>query len=212
MKLPEIKSSNKGRALLAGYLIFTTLYVTAQLCLFADPVRPPTLELDTRIPFIPGSIWIYCTHYLLVVLSLLMSQDEQRLDRVYYSMLLSAVLAFIIFSVYPTEVELQAAPTSGVSAFLWQSLRSVDKPTNCLPSLHCCLAALAALSLSTRGLSWRLGAILWAGLIVISTLTTKQHVFVDAVAGLSLAVFAYWAVGYMRQREAGREASGHECK
>ncbi len=72
-------------------------------------------------------------------------------------------------------------------------------PYACLPSMHVALTALpAALSIHVlkspvaRGLS-----VSAAILITISTLTTKEHFLLDAVAGVALAAiaYAYWRRG-----------------
>jgi membrane-associated phospholipid phosphatase len=191
MKLAEIRDSNRGRAMLLGYCVFCVFYMSAQYCAFRDPVSPPFLAVDREIPFMARSIWLYGSHFLFVFLSLWLVRDEQRLDRVFYSMMLGTVLAFVFFLLYPTELAVQKVSGEGPTGWLWTSLQSVDKPRNCFPSLHCCLATLGALSLSSRGWGWRILAGLWAGGIAFSTLATKQHVLVDVIGGVVLALISY---------------------
>ncbi|MDF1660403.1 MAG: phosphatase PAP2 family protein [Planctomycetota bacterium] len=207
--LPRIHDGNKLRALSIGYVIFCIFYVGAQFNLFQDPVRPPKIALDDELPFVPWSVWLYNSQFLFMGASLWFTRDSRRLDRVCYSILLSTVLAFIIFSVYPTEMARQEVLGDGPTAWLWRSLYSIDKPSNCFPSLHCCLALLGAFAISSRGWSFRVGAGLWAGAIAFSTLVTKQHVTLDVVAGLSLGAVSYVLVGFIRVyvTETGRETS-----
>lgn len=81
-------------------------------------------------------------------------------------------------------------------------------PYACLPSMHVALSALpAALSMHvlksplTRGVSVGVAA-----LITLSTLTTKEHFFLDAVAGLALAAlaYAYWRRGIVSGERTGQ--------
>ncbi len=72
-------------------------------------------------------------------------------------------------------------------------------PYACLPSMHVALSALpAVLSLHVlKSPVARTLSITAAVLITISTVTTKEHFFVDPVAGLALALvaYAYWRRG-----------------
>ncbi len=79
----------------------------------------------------------------------------------------------------------------GFFAWSLQFIYDFDRPYNCLPSLHVAYAFLAALTCYRvhRGLG--IAALLYAALIGISTLYTKQHYVVDVVAGVLLAYVAY---------------------
>lgn len=75
-----------------------------------------------------------------------------------------------------------------------------DVQYNCFPSLHvaqCFLAALTCYRVH-RGVGLVTG--LWASLVGLSTLYTKQHYVVDVIAGAFLACAAYLAFlrGYPR--------------
>jgi membrane-associated phospholipid phosphatase len=43
--------------------------------------------------------------------------------------------------------------------------------------------------------TWRYGAPVWLALIMLSTLTTKQHFFIDISTGGLLATFTFWWAG-----------------
>jgi membrane-associated phospholipid phosphatase len=70
-------------------------------------------------------------------------------------------------------------------------------PYVCLPSMHVALSVMpAALSLSVLRSNWlRTISISLAVLITISTLTLKEHFFLDTLTGLALGLLAY---GYYR--------------
>ena len=62
-------------------------------------------------------------------------------------------------------------------------------PVNCLPSMHVCMSFVAAACLSL--VYGRVGrALVWAWFVAIcySTMATKQHYFVDLIAGFALGV------------------------
>jgi len=79
----------------------------------------------------------------------------------------------------------------GFFAWSLQFIYDSDRPYNCFPSLHVAYAFLAALTCYRihRGLG--IAALVYAALIGISTLYTKQHYVVDVVAGALLAYVAY---------------------
>ncbi|HEY6402922.1 MAG TPA: phosphatase PAP2 family protein, partial [Blastocatellia bacterium] len=76
----------------------------------------------------------------------------------------------------------------------YRFLYSIDSAANCFPSLHVALAWLSALGLRDERRRAGALAMVWAALISISTLTTKQHYFADLVGGGALAFFCRWLI------------------
>lgn len=79
----------------------------------------------------------------------------------------------------------------GILAHSLRTVYDLDPPYNCFRSLHVAYSFLAALTSYRvhRGLG--LAALLWAALIGISTLYTKQHYAVDVIAGVVMAYASY---------------------
>ena len=81
---------------------------------------------------------------------------------------------------------------------LLEFLKSADATGNACPSLHVAFAVYAGCWLSRmlhlldagrgwRGLNW-----CWCVLIVLSTMTTKQHVFLDVLCGIVLGSVVFY--------------------
>ena len=104
-----------------------------------------------------------------------------------YSMGLASALSFCVFFFYPTTLPRPLVDAEGLTAQAFQFLYSVDTASNCFPSLHVALACLAALGIAEERARLATFAIFWAGLISLSTMTTKQHYFADVVAGVCVA-------------------------
>jgi membrane-associated phospholipid phosphatase len=68
-----------------------------------------------------------------------------------------------------------------------QIVHQLDAPTNCLPSLHVGYAFLSALFVLKQNRLVGNLTIIWAMLVSLSTLTTKQHYVWDVVVGYALA-------------------------
>ncbi len=187
--VPALSKANQARAMLLGYLMFSTLYLgSARLHLQAPLLLEPG-PFENAMPFIDWSVWIYLSQFGLLVIAIINAGGDQDRSRVFYAMLLATVLASIVFMVMPTYVERPISPTDGLTGAAWMMLYGVDTRFNCFPSLHAALAVLAGIALWRRG--WRVLAITWPVLIIISTLTTRQHVTWDVLAGFVLAAVVW---------------------
>lgn len=187
-KLPRITAANRWRAAAVGYVVFCLLYtLTGNLHLRA-PVPLAPSPLDVGVPFLAWTVWIYHSQFVFLALTIAVLKREINLSRTLYAMGLASLLAFLIFLIFPTTIPRSVTLDEGVTAQAFAALYAMDAATNCLPSLHVALASLAAAGVMAE--SRRLGALacLWALLITLSTMTTKQHYAVDVVAGLALAL------------------------
>ena len=149
------------------------------------------LRLDRWMPLVPFTIWIYLSDYLHLIGAYWICKGSSNLTRMVYSLVTLEFVGVAIHVAYPTAYPRFLFPLpvgiSGLTLWLWNFTRAVDFPTNCLPSLHAGNVTLAWLAVK-REYKW-LGRfwLLWTILILISTMTTKQHYFVDLIAGVSLA-------------------------
>lgn len=111
-----------------------------------------------------------------------------------YSVIIVNLIAFVVYLTFQTNVPREVVMSndffSGVLKFIYSS----DQAYGCFPSLHSALSAVAATYLVIRKSKWAWAAVAMAGLIVISTLFTKQHYVLDAVSGVGLGVLVTWGV------------------
>lgn len=191
LRLPLIHGSRRWPAFLLGYAGFSALYVLVGRLHWHTPILLPTSFIDRAVPFLDWTLLIYFSHYLLPVLALWLSPDDEERSRCFYAMVLASSTAFLIFALWPTMVSRPWNPglmEGGHFQAMWAMLYAVDTPSNCLPSLHVALATLSAAALFRRGGFWKPLVCVWALAVSLSTLTTKQHLAIDAVTGLLLAV------------------------
>lgn len=166
------------------------------------PGTIPVTWLDRIVPFEPGWIWAYASLAVLVPIAPLMA--PQRADLKAYGLGLAALCipCFMIFLLYPVLGPRPVAPEA--VGGLYGFIVSVDRPSNSLPSLHAGLTTYSLLYL------WRVLApaldgsgrriltglsLVWAGMILYSTLATKQHWLLDLPAGVLLGTLAHAFAG-----------------
>ncbi|MDH3219632.1 MAG: phosphatase PAP2 family protein [Gammaproteobacteria bacterium] len=202
IKLPVITERNKAVMIGLAYLLFCLLYLGAPQLALRSPTPVPMLALDELIPHMPLAIWVYLSQFGLLFCAIWFAPDSISRSSALYSMLLASFIAALIFVGFPTILERPPIRSDGLTAVLWQGLYLADVSGNCFPSLHAALAALAVFPLYRRAGRWRLIAPLWAGVIILAALATKQHVVLDILAGLIIAVPSRMlAVRYFEGRE-----------
>ena len=162
------------------------------------PLRGPAsllLEMDRRIPFRPGWVWVYSLlYYPFVVSTILTIRDFRQFayTAANFTILLTTqvTIAFLFPVKTPAHWRIYDAENSISERFL-SVVHSVDKGGNCFPSMHIAVATLSALHIAnnlhdTLGISACVVFVLPV-LIAISTLFTKQHYILDIPAGVGLA-------------------------
>ncbi|MBL8297630.1 MAG: phosphatase PAP2 family protein [Rhodanobacteraceae bacterium] len=189
MHAPRIASGYVGRALLLGYVLFCLIYLGSYQLRLGTPLALQRGAFDLAIPLLPWTIWLYLSQFLLLPLALFNARSDVDRSRLYYAALLATVLAAAVFLLFPTQLERPLLPQQGITSHAWALLFASDVDGNCFPSLHAALALLAGMALWRRG--WKVTAALWPAFIAASTLTTKQHVVWDTLAGLLLGVFVW---------------------
>jgi membrane-associated phospholipid phosphatase len=172
-------------------LFIAVFYVVPMHVPLVQPTPLVPTAVDRAVPFLEWTIWIYASYFMILFVPFIVCRDETRVMHVLSALALNSVVAGAIFVALPTELAVQQPSGEGLTGLLWQALLTVDRPVNCVPSLHVANASVCAYALQREGRGWRYGAPVWLALIVLSTLTTKQHFFVDISAGVLLAAFSY---------------------
>lgn len=165
--------------------------------------------LDAAIPFVPWTWWIYFPGYLF---GLLFAVLAMRDDGVYYRSIAAIMLAqvfnsvvyLLIPSTFPRPWEWQG---TGLTADAIHWYWTVDPPNNTFPSSHVALASLAALGMWRERNPLRLVPTLTALGIFVTVHTTKQHYWIDAVAGVGMGFLCHWLVFDAWPRWRGRGAA-----
>lgn len=172
--------------LVPGYLIIGGMNADRSLNL-------PELALDRLIPLQPAWTLVYVSHLVFLFVPVLVMRQEEQIRRTFLAYLLVWITGYVCFLVYPTVLPRPGPNVIGQGFFAWclRIVYSADGPRNNFPSLHVAHACVSALTCWRVHRGVGLAAGLWAALIALSTLFTKQHYVIDVISGLALAGVAY---------------------
>lgn len=175
--------------------IASTLYLSNNHNPFFEPRLLPMTRWDQWVPFIPATIWIYLSEYALFFSVYFTAKNIRNLNQYLYSFLVLQVVSIMIFIIYPTTYPRELFPLpadlDALSHFAFSRLRETDSPNSCLPSLHVSSCYLSSFVFLKEQKKKFIPFFLWATLVGLSTLTTKQHYIIDVVAGLGMAIIVY---------------------
>ncbi|MGB9429030.1 MAG: phosphatase PAP2 family protein [Gammaproteobacteria bacterium] len=172
------------------------LFFVGYFWLLKHPVFPvtvmPSTGFDRLVGFHPWSIALYASLWLYISLVPLLLYTRRELLPYLSAAMMLSVSGFVIFFFWPTAV-----PKPNIDWAQYPSvafLKSVDASGNACPSLHVAFAVLTGVWLQRLLKQMDSPAILrvlnacWCLGILYSTLATKQHVFLDLIAGVALAL------------------------
>jgi membrane-associated phospholipid phosphatase len=156
----------------------------------------PLLAWDGMLPFHPLAWFFYFSLWIYTSLPAALQPSFGHLLYYGLSIALVCVLGLTIFFWWPTMVPASYGLPPGHP---WNLLAGVDAPGNAFPSLHVATSAFSAawldaqfkaMNLSRR---WRWGNAIWCVAIILSTLSTRQHVLLDVLGGVVLGIMTAWA-------------------
>jgi membrane-associated phospholipid phosphatase len=165
-------------------LILLIVYGTINRFPILQPCSLPFIWGEQNIPFIGWTTYIYLSLFLYGFLAMYALPTE-HFGRTFLALCAIAILHFIIFILFPTTYP---RPAGNTGYPLFEFLRFFDSPTNCFPSLHVAIPIFLALAIWRNGKKIGIFFLLWAILLAISTLTTKQHYLLDVFGGILTAL------------------------
>lgn len=190
----------EDRKIIVGWMVFLSaalLYLMSNHFHLTPPRYLPTTWIDENTPFIPWTIWFYVSEWVFFAYTYLVIKKVENTNKYLYSFFVMQLIAGIIFIIWPTTYprHLYPLPTEGVDFLtlaVFNQIRGLDTPANCCPSLHVSTVYLLALIFLEEQREKFGFVMIWATLISLSTLTTKQHYLVDVVTGFIFALVCYW--------------------
>ena len=159
----------------------------------AYPVREaPLLPIDGKLPILDWSALVYFSLWIYISLPAGFMINLRAMSHYLLGATVMALVGLSFFYFFPTSVP--NSPADWTHYPLLEFLKSKDHSGNACPSLHVAYAVFAAswlheiLRISGTGLLPKGINIIWCVAIVLSTLTTRQHVWIDVLSGIFLAL------------------------
>jgi membrane-associated phospholipid phosphatase len=201
----------------SGTTIIMFLFFAGYFQVLRHPAYPlttmPATVLDALVPFYPPALLAYASLWFYVPLAPALLLGLRELLTYGIGIVGLCIGGLLIFYYWPTTM-----PPHGIDRTqFWgfDILHGVDAAANACPSLHVATAAFSFYWFDRVLREMHVGApgralnVLWFAAIAYSTMATKQHVFVDVVAGFAFgtafALSSLWcrsAVSWQRyQRE-----------
>lgn len=179
-----------------GLVIYQTVFFFATRIFQNNPHVVGNI-IDTKIPFIkyfivPYYIWFFMIFFIPYYLYI---KDKDKLIQYIITYAICVIVANIIFVAYPSTVIRPEIKITDLFSFLTWFIYFIDNPAlNCFPSMHCAISMLFILTINSSKKTTnkcKIIVTIISILIMISTLYTKQHVFVDLVSGDIIMALIY---------------------
>jgi membrane-associated phospholipid phosphatase len=186
MQLLDTTEEKNNWLLCIGILAMSQIPYVIVNSLPLDRQVLPFILGEEKIPLIPLSFVIYVSAFLHALIVIRNIPKKLLKLGVLVSFILLSVSLFI-FIIIPIQFPRDLYPTDN---WFVNFYRIIDASGNCFPSLHVSMAVfltgvyqLVAQSKTKKVLMW-----IWAFLIVVSVLTTKQHYLIDVFGAITLAI------------------------
>lgn len=149
-------------------------------------------SVDRLIPFFAPSVSVYLVCYLFWGINyiLIARQNKEAVCRFFAGDFISRLICLFFYLVFPTtNVRPEVVPEGFWNqVMIW--LYSVDAADNLFPSIHCLVSWFCYIGIRGRKdipVWYQRFSLIFAIMICISTLTTKQHVIADVAGGILAA-------------------------
>lgn len=153
-------------------------------------------RLDRWIPFLPWTISIYWGCYVFWIVNYIIGCRQER-EKAFCFMsadLIAKLVCMLCFLVLPTTNIRPVIEGNSLWDGLMRILYRIDAADNLFPSIHCLTSAFCFIAVrnNSKIAKWYKGlSFLNVVSICVSTLTTRQHVLADVLAGVALSELSW---------------------
>lgn len=162
---------------------------------FREPQLLPFDIVDRSMPFWTWTIWIYFTEYVIFLCAYFGLRQRENVTRYFYAYMSILIFSVIVFTIFPVTFPREDFGVVGnsYSDHALVFLRTyMDSPANCLPSLHVSSCYISSLCFWPESRKKAMAYFAWSTVVAISTMTTKQHYFVDVWTAVVITFLAHW--------------------
>jgi membrane-associated phospholipid phosphatase len=158
------------------------------------------MTLDRQIPYVPLFALVYFSTYVFVVQPFFILSNARQFYWMLSSFASISVISSIIHATIPSKIErVEQVTVGGLSGWMLDQFQKTCKPYGNFPSMHVGLSVLVvAVNFMMSGPVIGSIVLIWAVLIALSTLYTKQHYILDVLAGvmggLMISALTFWMV------------------
>ncbi|MDO5716331.1 MAG: phosphatase PAP2 family protein [Tissierellia bacterium] len=149
--------------------------------------------LDALIPQWPWTVFIYHLWYPTLWYLIFALRYDKDFDALLEHLILTKLFCVLTFILVPTIVSVRTmTPGLTLAEKALNLTYTIDGPYCAFPSSHVALATIAmyfALRHNHRSTRW---IVFFQMCVILSTLTTKQHVIADVFGGAFYAMFVYY--------------------
>jgi protein-S-isoprenylcysteine O-methyltransferase Ste14 len=173
----------------------------------AGPEISTWLRIEHPWPVVPWTEFIYILAYPLTIAAPILARRRSDLRRFSVAGLTAMVIAFWLYLSLPVITPPKHFEATGLAADLLRYERLDGLAGRAaFPSFHVAWAMIAAMTLWSRGVAWRLVTWPLAIAITISCITTGMHGLLDCIGGIVLFVAAWNARAITRWLLASAQA------
>jgi membrane-associated phospholipid phosphatase len=151
-------------------------------------------QIDRKTPYLPLFALVYFSTYPFVILPFLILSDARQFYWMVVSFASISIISSLIHAIIPSKIErVEQENANGITGWLLDMFQRTCKPYGNFPSMHVGLSVpVVAASYMAGGVIAGTISLIWAVLIALSTLYTKQHYVLDVLAGFGggLLIFA----------------------
>ena len=161
-------------------------------------------SFDDKIPFIPVFIYFYVGWYLMlfVVPFLFLKDNEKTFYKYIISTFICISICCLIYFIYPTTIIREPTLSSGITSFVVKFIYAIDTPIlNCFPSMHCIICFMFMFytwGLKNTNKYLKITIQILSLLVILSTVFVKQHVVIDIISALVIAIIVYFVSRYIK--------------
>lgn len=177
-------------------VVYLLSYEVPKYLISFDRLHYLQVYIDTLIPFYSPSVVVYIGAFFQWINAILIAlgQSKEKGYRYASAIIIGSLIGMIIYFVYPTCAYRPEVTGTSIFDLLCRTIFMFDNIINACPSFHCfCSTILLFVIYDCENIkkSTLYINIVFSILVYVSTLLTKQHVFVDIIGGILLAIVSF---------------------